>query len=93
MRSKVVSVRIPLLIYPKIEQYSKRKGYKNVSAYFVSRCFVSLQDERREKWVRDLANANRSLQDFLIEKMFEWPDDIHQMAKMLQQQHRPKQKV
>jgi len=83
MRSRKVDFRLTWRVYDELQRLSDDAGYKNVSRFLKGLCLKAIQDDRRKTWVRDIANADPKLQDFLIDKMLSWPTDTKRMIEVM----------
>jgi len=90
MRSRRITFRLNTRVYHETARLSKAAGYKNISRYMQSLCILAIQNERRKTWVRDMANADPSLQDYLTNKMLDWPLDAKGIAEALKKMDRAK---
>jgi hypothetical protein len=83
MRTREIRFRVTWQLYEELDKLCGEQGFKNISRYMTSLCLAAIQDKRRKTWVRGIANADPKLQDYLIDKMMSFPQDMEGMIEMI----------
>jgi hypothetical protein len=83
MRTHKESFRVPLVLHDALAKLAKDREFKNLSRFWVALGLLAVQDSRRPSWIKQIANADPNIRDYLIEQMLKFPLDIDGMIEVL----------
>lgn len=83
MRSRRISLRVPWPLDDAMKTTCAALGFENDHACWIGAGIVFVQNYRRFKWVREIANAKPKDQSFMLEKMLRFPTDFAGMIREL----------
>ena len=83
MRSKSLTVRFPWPLYGKLETLCAECGAENMHACVIGVCTFAVQLRAIIPRVVLVANANPKIQDFVLDKWFDFPTDLPGMVEAL----------
>src|SRR4029077_6407752 len=83
MRSRQISFRVTWKLYDELDRLSRELGFKNLSRFMIGLALLAIQDHKRKTWLPGIANADPKLQDYLIDKVLEFPTDMKELETML----------
>lgn len=75
MRSKQMSLKLPWRVEEALRQICKEENYENFHSCVIGALIEKVQSHKRRSLVKSIAQANPKLQDYLLDKMFEFPLD------------------
>jgi len=88
MRTHPESFRVPVRLHKELEKLRVAGGYKNLSRFWIGLGIRAVQDARRKVWVREIANADPNLRDYLIDQMLNFPLTAREIARVIKQMER-----
>ena len=83
-RSRKISFRVTFKLYEELSRIGRERGYKNLSRFMIGLTLKAIQDSKRRVWIPGIANADPKVQDYLIDKVLEFPTDVKDLIKMLE---------
>jgi hypothetical protein len=84
VRTHKESFRVPMVLHDALTKLAKDREFKNLSRFWVALGLLAVQDSRRPSWIKQIANADPNIRDYLIEQMLKFPLDIEGMIEVLQ---------
>ena len=79
MRSHQISFRLSHELYRAVRKVMRESGCKNQSSYWQSLAIMAVLDQRRLRWVPEIANAKPNRRDYIIKEMLAYPLSVEEI--------------